>query len=125
MMTTLSPEIEQAARALGQALRAQPAMEAYLAAAQRVAADAEASELEKQVYAVYEALIARQQAGEQIPRAEIQAFYTLRDRFFSHPLVEERENALQLLKGLLLETAARLSEPLGVDYTILARKDEP
>jgi len=121
-MTTLSPEIEQAARTLGQALRAHPAVQAYLEAAQRVTTDPEAAALEKQLYATYEALIARQQAGEQIPRAEVQAFYDLRDRFFSHPVVQERENALQPLKSLFLETGVELSALLGVDYTTLAQK---
>lgn len=121
-MTTLSPEIEQAARALGQALRANPATQAYLEVEQRVAADPEAAALEKELYATYEALIARQQKGEQIAHDEVQAFYALRDRFFSHPLVQERESALQPVKSLFIEAAVELSAPLGADYTKLAQK---
>lgn len=121
-MTTLSPEIEQAARTLGQALRANSATQAYLETTGRVAADPEVAALEKEVYATYEALIARQQKGEQIPREEVQAFYALRDRFFSHPLVQERENALQPVKSLFIEAAVELSAPLGVDYTKLTQK---
>lgn len=121
-MTTISPTIEQAALALGQALRANPVTQAYLEANQRVAADPEAGALEKELYATYEALIARQQKGEQIPPEDVQAFYALRDRFFSHPLVQERENALQPLKSLFIEVAVEISTPLGVDYTKLAQK---
>lgn len=121
-MTTLSPEIEQAARLLGQALHANAATQAYLEAAQRVETDPEAAALEKELYDTYEALIARQQKGEQIPHKEVEAFYALRDRFFSHPAVQERENALQPVKSLFLETAVEISAPLGVDYTTLARK---
>lgn len=121
-MITLPPEIEQAARALGQALRANLATQAYLEAEQRVETDPEAAALEKELYAIYEALIARQQRGEQIRREEVQAFYALRDRFFSHPLVQERESALQAVKSLFIEAAVELSAPLGADYTKLVQK---
>ncbi len=123
-MTKLSTEIEQAARALGQALRAQPSTQAYLEAAQRLEANPDVCNLEKTLYATYDALIARQQAGESIPQSEIQAFYELRDRFFGHPLVQEREQALHDLKELFQETVARLTASLGVDYTQLAQKEE-
>lgn len=121
-MTTISPEIEQAARTLGQALRANPVTREYMKVRQRVEADPEAAALEKEMYAKYEALIARQQKGEQIPREEVEAFYALRNRFFAHPLVAERENALQPLKSLFAEVAVEISAPLGVDYTTLVQK---
>jgi len=118
----LSPEIEHAARVLGQALRDQEATRLYLEARRSVETDSEAVALEKEMYATYEALIARQQAGEQIPRKEVEAFYAIRDRLFSDPLVMERESALKPLKSLFLETAEEISAPLGVDYTNLAKK---
>ncbi len=121
-MSPITPEIEQAARALGQALRANPAAQAYLEASQRVAADPEVAALEKELYETYESLIARQQKGERIQREEVQAFNVLRNRFFSHPLVQERESALQPLKSLFIEAAVEISAPLGVDYTKLAQK---
>lgn len=118
----LSAELEQAARNLGQILRQKYATRAYLEASQQVALDADANAFEAEMYATYEALIARQQAGEQISQDEVQAFYALRSRFFNHPLVIEREEALKPLKSLFAEVAVELSTPLGIDYTTLAQK---
>lgn len=117
-----SLEIEQAALALGRALRDAPAMSHYLEARQSVEKDAEASAVEKELYATYEVLIARQQAGKQIPQQELEAFNALRSRFFTHPLVQDRENSLQPLKSFFAEVAFEIGAPLGVDYTTLAQK---
>jgi len=117
----LSPEIEQAARALGQNLHNQEVTRAYLGARQRVETDPEASALEKEMYAWYEVLTARQQAGEQLSRDEVEAFHALRNRFFNHHLVSERETALRPLKSLFAEVAVEISFPLGADYTILTQ----
>ncbi len=119
---TLAHEIEEAARVLGESLRANPTTQAFLEASRRVADDAEVSALEKELYATYEALSARQQAGETIPREEVEAFYALRTRVFNHPLVKEREDARQPLKSLFAEVAIEISTPLGVDYTNLVLK---
>ena len=117
----LAPEIEQAARTLGQILHDQEVTRAYLEGCQRVETDPEASALEKEMVALYQALITRQQAGEQLSHDEVEAFHALRNRFFKHPRVSEREAALRPLKSLFAEVAVEISFPLGVDYMILAQ----
>lgn len=118
----LTTEIEEAARLLGESLRAHAVTRAFLVASQRVESDPEASSLEKEMYSTYEALIARQQAGETIPREEVEAFYALRTRVFNHPLVKERENARQPLKSFFAEVATEISAHLGLDYSTLVQK---
>jgi len=118
----LNPEVEEAARILGKSLGDQEVTQHYLEARKRVEADAEVNALEKELYTTYENLIARQQAGQQIPRDEVEAFYALRNRVFAHPLVQERENALQPLKSLFSEVVVEISAPLGVDYSALIEK---
>lgn len=70
----LTQEIQTAARQLGQSLRQAEHVRAYLDALKESQIDPQASALEKKMYEVYEALIARQQAGEQLSQEEIRPF---------------------------------------------------
>ena len=115
----LSDELKQAAEALGESLRATEPVSTYLQAQTRLQEDAEASALENRLTRLYQDLLARQQAGELLPQAEVNEFYALRDQVSSHPVVAERDAALDQLKSYLADIAAELSEPLGMDYTAL------
>lgn len=118
----LSPDVQQAAEAFGAALRAMPVMQPYLEALARFEADPEAVALEAELTTLYEALVARQHAGESLNREDTEQFYALRTRVFAHPLIAAREEALAQAKAALQEAGQQLSTALGVDYPTLALK---
>lgn len=117
----LTEEIRTAARQLGQFLRQEDYIRTYLDTLKEIQADPEASMLEKNMYEVYESLLARQQAGEQLSQEDTRAFYQLRQQVQSHPLISKRDNILRLVKPYLSQIADEISFPLGVDYTALAK----
>ncbi|HOT91915.1 MAG TPA: YlbF family regulator [Anaerolineae bacterium] len=117
----LPPEVQQAAEAFGAALRALPVMQPYFEAVARFEADPEAVALEAELTTLYEALVARQRAGEFLSREDTEQFYALRTRVFAHPLIAAREAALAQAKAALQEAGLQLSMALGVDYPTLAQ----
>jgi len=118
---TLSDELKQAAQALGQSLRATDVVQTYLDAQARLQADPQAASLEERFQKLYQDLLARQQAGEQLAQAEVDEFYALRNQAQRHPLIAGRDFALSQVKSYLAEVALDLSQQAGVDYTTLAR----
>jgi cell fate (sporulation/competence/biofilm development) regulator YlbF (YheA/YmcA/DUF963 family) len=119
----LPEEIKNAAQALGVSLHQDDFMRAYLEAVEEYQADPEARELEQQLYTTYNALIARQQAGEQLSREDTQEFYELRRRVQAHPVISKRDNELRLIKPYLAEISDEISALLGVDYTTLVKAE--
>lgn len=123
-MTTslqLPAALHEAARALGQALRADSGVSAYLEARARCDADASAVDLERRLASLYEELLARQQAGETLSPDERMAFFNLRRQVQTHPNIVARDEALAQIKPILADAAAEISAALEVDYTALAR----
>lgn len=118
----LSDELEQAAQALGQSLRATEYVQAYLEAQARVQANPETNTLEERLSERAHGLLARRRTSEQLAQAEVDEFYTLRHQTLSQPLIADRDLALNQLKSYLAQVALDLSEELGVDYTVLAQK---
>lgn len=117
----ISEDIKTAARLLGKSLREDETLRPYYAALIRYQADEEARLLEEQLYTTYYSLLARQQAGEILSHEETQAFYDLRRKVQTHPLIAQRENELRLIKPYLAEVADEISAVLGMDYTVLAK----
>ena len=117
----LSNELHQAAQTLGESLRRDDSVQAYLTAQALVEADPNAHDLEQRLLEQYDDLIARQQAGEELAQAEVDAFYALRGQTYDHPLIVRREAALRHVKTAFAEVGAELSGELGFDYTALAR----
>lgn len=123
-MVILSDELKQAAQALGQALQATDVVQTYLDAQARLQANPEARALAESLQELYGNLLARQQAGEPLAPAEVDEFYALRSRAQSHPLIAERDAALNQLKGYFAEVALKLSVEVGLDYVALAKATE-
>lgn len=117
----LTNEIQTAARQLGQSLRQEEYVRAYLDALNECQIDARASALEKHMYEVYEALIARQQAGEQLSQEDTRDFYELRQQVQAHPLIFRRNDLLRLVRPYLNQVAEEISFLLGVNYAALAK----
>lgn len=117
----LRDELKQAAQTLGQSLRATEVVQTYLEAQARLEADPEISSLEDRFLRLYQGLLARQQAGEELTQAEVDEFYALRSQMQRHLLVAERDAALTQLKSYFAVVGLDLSNELGVDYTALAQ----
>jgi len=117
----LPQDIQDAARALTDALLSDPQAKAYQQAIAALENDAEAVALEKRFMDLYTALITRQQNGEQLTQQEVQPFYDLRAKYSAHPLVIARNDALGAFKPLLAEAGEAISQQIGLDFTELAR----
>lgn len=117
----LPEAIKNAASVLGKSLHEDDFIHPYLNAVEKIRIDPEVSQLEEQLYDLYDALIARQQAGEQLSHEDMQPFNDLRRRVQTHPLIFKREEEFRLIKPYLAEVADEISASLGVDYTTLAR----
>lgn len=114
-------KIRTAALQLGQALRQDLRVRAYLDALQETQSDPEASALEKKMYEVYEGLVTCQQVCEQ-PNPELtRSFYELRHQVQTHPLISKRYEMLSVLQPYLNEVAEEINFVLGVDFSALAR----
>jgi cell fate (sporulation/competence/biofilm development) regulator YlbF (YheA/YmcA/DUF963 family) len=117
----LTKEIQTAARQLAQCLHQDKHIRTYLEALEESQTDPEASALEKQMYDEYEALIARQQAGEMLSQEDTRSFYELRQKVQDHPLISRRDRLHRQIKPYLNEIAQEISFALGADYTVLAK----
>jgi len=117
----LTEELQNAARILGETLRATPSVQTYLQAKANCAANQETAGLEKRLQALYEELIGRQQRGEVLQRSEIEAFNNLKNEVRLNPLIQEREEALGLVKQTFAGIADELNFPLGAEFAVLAR----
>ena len=116
----LPQNIQDAARALSEAILADPQAKAYQSALAALENDPQAAALEKRFMDLYTDLIARQQKGEQLTEQEVQPFYALRAEYSAHPLVTARNDALGTFKPLLAEAGENISAQLGLDFTELA-----
>lgn len=116
----LSHELKEAARSFGESLREDEVVQNYLAAGEAVQADTEARELDERSQAMYDGLVERQTAGEQLAREEVRAYQELNRQAQSHPLIAEREANLSFVKTYFVNVALDLSRELGVEYTALA-----
>jgi cell fate (sporulation/competence/biofilm development) regulator YlbF (YheA/YmcA/DUF963 family) len=118
----LPEELKNAAQALGRSLRQNESIAAYLEAVENFRGDPDAVALENQLLSLYNELMSRQQAGEQLSHEEVMAFRELRTRVQIHPVISKRENELRLIKPHLVEIAEEISLVLEVDYTTLAHQ---
>ena len=117
----LPDELKQAAEKLGRSLGGTDVVQTYLQAQACLEADPEARSLEGRFQGLYQSLLARQQAGEELGQDEVEEFYTLRSQAQSHPLIAERDFAMSQLKRYFADVALDLGSQLGVDYTTLAK----
>lgn len=115
----LTPEIEQAAKALGAALHENETVKEYLQAAAEVDANAELSRLESELIELYNQLSAREQRGQVLLRHEINHYHALRDQLRNHPLFVAREEHLRAVKTAFSQSAEVLNSILAMDFTAL------
>lgn len=117
----LTPEIQTAARHLGQCMRQDDYIRKYLDALEESHTNPEASALETKMYAEYERLIAHEQEGEILSYEDTREFYELRQQVQDHPLISKRNRMHREIRPYLNQIAEEISFVLGVDYTTLAK----
>ena len=117
----LPQDIQDAVRALTDALLADPQAKPYQQAVTALESDPEASVLEKRFMDLYDQLVTRQQNGEQLSQQDVEPFYALRSEYNANTLVAARNNALGAFKPLLAEAGEQISIQIGLDFTELAR----
>lgn len=117
----LPQNIQDAARALTEAILADPQAKTYQDAVSAFEANPEAVALEKRFMDFYNALIARQQNGEKLEQQEVEKFYAMRAEYSAHPLIVARNDALGAFKPLMAEAGENISAQIGLDFTELAR----
>ena len=117
----LPQNIQDTARALNDAILADPQAKAFKAAVAAFDADPEAVALEKRFMDFYADLTARQQKGEKLDQQEIEKFYTMRAEYSAHPLIVTRNDALGAFKPILADVGEQISAQLGLDFTELAK----
>ena len=117
----LPQNIQDAVRALTDALLVDPQAKAYQDSVAAFENDPEASALEKRFMDFYASLTSRQQNGEMLKEEEIQRFYAIRAEYNAHPLVSARNDALGAFKPLMAEAGEQISAQIGLDFTELAR----
>lgn len=116
----LPDALREAAETLGRRLGESDVAQAYRAAQARVDADPEARSLDERFQALYRSLLARQQAGQELPQGELDEFYARRSRARQRPLIAGRDFALRALKNYFADAALELGIELGADFTTLA-----
>jgi len=117
----LTNEIQATARQLGQSLRREEHVRAYLDAEAKCQADPEASTLEKEMYLLYEALIAHEQSEEIDGKEDMNEFHKVRKQALEHPLISKRNDIHKMVQPYLNQVAEEISFGLGMDYIFLAK----
>lgn len=118
---TLTREIEQAARELGQALHASPLVAAHLQAEHDAANDAQASRLKARLAEMYDDLVQRQSAGEVLSGGELDEYYRLEREVKAHPALARQEQTAGRLQDLFTETHDLLTNELGFSLLDMVR----
>jgi cell fate (sporulation/competence/biofilm development) regulator YlbF (YheA/YmcA/DUF963 family) len=110
-------EILQAARELGEAVRANPLMQEYLNAKEAAEKDEALQQLQRELETFHNELLLRQQVGEAIPSNEVSQYYRLRDQMLNHPLYARQQAALRAVRAIFEQAGDALSSILTIDFT--------
>lgn len=117
----LPQNIQDAARALTDAILSDSQAKAYQSAVVAFDADPDVVALEKRFMDFYANLISRQQKGESLSQQDTAPFYNMRNEYYAHPLVVARNDALGAFKPILADAGEQISAQLGLDFTELAK----
>ncbi|HEY3313644.1 MAG TPA: YlbF family regulator [Anaerolineales bacterium] len=117
----LPDEVKQAAVDLGKRLGAAAGVQEYVVLNEKIQTDPEIGRLESKVARMYQDLVERQENGEDLQQAEVDAYYALKQQLEGHPWTTARDARLVGVKAMLAETAQRMTPLLGLDYTTLAK----
>ena len=119
-MTTLRPEVKQATRALGEALKETRPLRAYALAVAKLEADGQAIALLDELQRVQSAARARQSNGG-FTEADIARLRQLQQDVQSNPTIGAFIEAKQNAQAYLPKVNQAISELLGVNLAALGR----
>ncbi len=116
----ITDELKQAAEDLGKRLSEDVRVGEYVGLAKQAQQDADVTGLEMRYNQMYQSLLERQQNGETLERSEVDEFYRLKRELLDHPLLTARDEQMAQVKALFAQTAQRLTDSLGIEYTTFA-----
>ncbi len=117
----MDERLQQAAKRLGQALRASAAMRAHFDANTALEADAEATGLLDALAQRQAELRVKQNAGG-LTEADVDALRALQSRVQAQPTIATYLQTSRGLRALLSQVNQEISQLLAVDFAGLARK---
>ena len=118
-MNELTPELKQAAQALGDALKNTPPLRSYADAAAKMAADAQATALLDELERVQADFRVRQSNGG-ITQADIARLRQLQNDVQTNPTIAAFIEAQQVATAFFPEVNQEISQLLGIDFASLA-----
>ena len=116
----ITEEIRQAAENLGKQLGAHPSVQDFVSLEQEIQQDARIVELENRLTLLNQKLSEREQAGGVLDRADVEEYYELKSQVQDQPLINARDNHLEIVNALFVQVAQRMTPILGIDYTVFA-----
>ena len=117
----LTDEMKQVAEDLGKQLGADSSVREYVRLVEQAQQDVDVAGLETRYNQMYQSLLERQQNGDTLDQSELDEFYRLKREIQDNPLLTERDNQLVLVKALFAQTAERLTNALGIEYSTFAQ----
>ncbi len=117
----LPDALRREAEALGEMLAQQPAIRTYLGAADALAADPSATDLDLRFETIRIRLKARQRAMKDQSPADIKTFHTLREAVLINLLIDNRDRTLEEAHHYLGRVTDTLNRKLRLDFLALAK----
>lgn len=110
-------EARQAAEELGEALRNHPALVRYRQAVEAAQGDPAFFAMEAETQRALAELNQRQENGQAVPLADINAYYKMRQELVKHPLHRERQIALREARTVIEQAGKALNGVLTIDFS--------
>jgi len=116
----ITEEIRQAAENLGKQLGANPRVQDFVSVEKEIQQDARLVDIETRLALLNQKLAEREQAGGRLDRSIMEEYYELKGQVQDQPLINARENRLEIVKALFAQVAHRMTPILGIEYTDFA-----
>jgi len=116
----ITEEIRQAAENLGKQLGANPNVRDFASIEKEIQQDARIVDIETRLALINQKLAEREQTGGRLDRSVVEEYYELKGQVQDQPLINARENQLEIVKALFNQVAQRMTLILGIEYTDFA-----
>jgi len=116
----ITEEIRQAAENLGKQLGANPRVQDFVSVEKEIQQDARLVDIETRLALLNQKLAEREQTGGRLDRSVVEEYYELKGQVQDQPLINARENRLEIVKALFAQVAHRMTPILGIEYTDFA-----
>ena len=119
MLTTLSPELQEATQSLIENLLASEAFTHYQHARKLMSEDEEARTLMDQLSKA-QATVRQQQSSGNVSQAEVDSLRLIQERALRNPAILDYAQAQQEAVGFLREINGEIGQLLGIDFASFA-----